>query len=259
MKSTLRDESLRNLTVSESRLREINNKLWSIIDEENNKQSEDNKKLWISYIIRFDKKGRSLLNFEEAIACYKNARNIERFIFSVVCLQSFRDRLFGKSIDINFDKLDINNCRLAVQGDDASWVDSTYSSTMDIIKKCKNLNIIFRSFATPFLVQIAGVFFGILLSIRGAQWLEPRLKIQYALPFAFVIVFLLFSNIWTYLYAVLLRGIDRIWSNIVFKEKQNIFMIVRNWMINIILGFIFLAGVKSVFSFLATSWNGIFQ
>ena len=130
---------------------------------------------------------------------------------------------------------------------------------MDIIKKYKNFNIIFRSFATPFLVQMAGVFLGVLLSIKGAQWLEPRLKIQYALPFAFVIVFLLFSNIWAYLYAVLLRGIDKIWPNVIFKEKQNIFMIIYKWMINIILGFIFLAGVKSIFSFLMGAWKSVFR
>jgi len=76
MKSTLRDESLRNLTISEAALKEIDNKLRTIINEENNKQSEENKKLWLTYIIRFDKKGRSLLSFEEAINCYKNARNI---------------------------------------------------------------------------------------------------------------------------------------------------------------------------------------
>ena len=43
------------------------------------------------------------------------------------------------------------------------------------------------------MIQIGGVFLGVLLSIRAGQWLEPKLKIQYALPFAFVIAFLLFS------------------------------------------------------------------
>ena len=259
MISTLRDENLRNITVSEIALKEIDDKLRVTVLEANNATSDENKKLWISYIIRFDKKGRSFLNFENAMECYKTARNIERFIFTVECYQSFQNRLFGKSVDIRFDGYDINYCRLAVQGDDTNWVDNLYPSLIDIIKKYKNYHFIIRTSTTPFLVQIVGVLLGILLSIKGAHWLSPRLKTEYAIPFSFVIVFLLFSNIWTYLYAALLRGIDKVWPNIIFKEKQNILLIILKWMMNIMLGFIFLAGVKSLFSFFVNVWNSIFQ
>jgi hypothetical protein len=258
MKSTLRDENLRNLSISEKMLNEINFLLLNIINTENNLQTDQNGKLWINYIIRYDKKGRSLLEFKEATDCYKNARKIERFLFSVQCLQSYRDKMFGKSIEIRFDAIDTNNSRLIVQGDDNAWVESTYASLAEIIKKYKNFNGIIRSFATPFLIQILGVFIGVLLSIKGAQLLAPKLQIEYPFPFAFLFVFLLFSNIWTYLYAGIIQGINFLWPNIIFKEKTRAFMVIK-WIINVILSAIFLAGVKSVFSFMYSVLSGILK
>ncbi|OQX87530.1 MAG: hypothetical protein B6D55_02940 [Candidatus Omnitrophica bacterium 4484_70.2] len=259
MKTTLRDEYLKNITVSENMLLELNNKIVEIINKINKTETDDQRKLWLTYIIRFDKKGKSVFTYDEAISCYKNAKIIERFIFSVDCWHSFQNKMFGKSVNIGFDILDINNCRLVVQGDDGLWVDSTYSALVDIIKKSKNLNFIAQNSFTPFLVQIAGVIIGVLLSIKGAQWLEPRLKIQYALPFAFIIVFLLFSNIWTYLYPALLRCINKLWPNITFKEKQNNLTIVIRWAMNILLGAIFLAGVKSIGSSLLNICGSLFK
>jgi hypothetical protein len=259
MKTTLRDEYFRNITVSEKMLVELNGKLFEIIDKNNASETDANRKLWLTYIIRFDKKGKSVLTYSEAISCYKDARILERFIFAIDCVQSYRDKMFGKSINIGFDVRDVNNCRLVVQGDDSSWVDSTYSALIDIIKKYKNFNFIVRNPFMPFSVQIGGVIVGVLLSIKGAQWLEPKLKIQYALPFAFIIVFLLFSNIWTYLYNALLRCVDKVWPNIIFKEKQNNFTVVVYWAMNTLLSAIFLIGVTSVGLFIFNTCGSLFK
>lgn len=259
MKSTLRDKYLRNITISEKTLTGLNSKLIDIIDITNQQETDTNKKIFLTYIIRFDEKGRSLFSFQEALKCYKDAKRIERFIFAIDCVQSYHNKMFGKSIAIHFDAFDQNNCKIVIQGDDSNWVDNTYSALMDVLEKTKNYNFIIRNSITPFLVQVGGVIVGILLSIRGAQWLEPRLKIQYALPFAFVIVFLLFSNFWTYLYTALLRCVDRLWPNATFKEKQNNLMIVFQWAMNIILGAIFLAGITSVGSFILNACGALFK
>lgn len=259
MKTTLRDNYLKNIKISKKDLQAINSKLNSIIVDANRKESNENKKMFFTYVIRFDEKGRSLFNFQEALKYYEDAKRIERFNFNIDCLQSYRNKMFGKSISIHFDNLNANNCRMVVQGDDSDWVDNTYSSLMDILLKAKNYNIIIRNPVTPFLVQVGGVVVGVLLSIKGAQWLEPKLNIQYSLPFAFVIIFLLFSNVWAYLYDVLLRCIDRLWPNVTFKEKQNNFIRVFHWAMNIVLGFVFLVGVKNVALFILNAVGSLFK
>lgn len=246
MKTTLRDSFLKNIDISEGALEKINDKLIEIINAANEKETQDNKKMFPTYILRFDGKGSSFFAFDEALDKYKNANKFERFVFAVDCLQSFQNKMFGKSIAVHLDGYDQNNCKLIVQGDEPGWVDNAFTSLEDVIKKFKNYNFIVRNQMSSFMIQVAGVVIGVLLSIRGAQFLAPKLNIQYALPFAFIIVFLIFSNSWTYLYSILLRCLGRLWPNVTFKEKQSNFRIIVRWCLNVILGFVFLAGVKTI-------------
>ena len=167
--------------------------------------------------------------------------------------------MLGKSIAINFDMLDQNNCKVIVQGDDDNWVDSSYSSLIGILGKLKNYHVVVRNSITPFIVQVGGVILGVLLSIKGAQWLEPKLDIEYALPFSFVIVFLLFSNVWTYFYNILLRFLGHLWPNVSCKEKQSNMKTIFQWGMNIVLATIFLAGITAIGLFILNTCSSLFK
>jgi hypothetical protein len=79
----------------------------------------------------------------------------------------------------------------------------------------------------PFLVQLLGVVFGLILSFWAAMKISPQLSIDNALGFSFIIFLVLFSNIWTLLYEQILRLLNYLWPNISFKARGGLHWIVR--------------------------------
>lgn len=233
MSSFLRDESLQNLAISEDALRKINEDILDVVvrvnDQLKEKYEGDELKrrfLFRSYIIRFDGKGFRLFEFEKAIRYFQDAHKVERFLFVVESIESL-SRTQGKSVELRFDALDLNNCTLVVQDDDGNWVDSVFCKLKERLTRYKNANRIVRNRWVPFLIQLIGVIVGFLLSLWVAIKFSPLLSIDNAAAFCFIIAFLLFSNIWTVVFDSIIKLLDYFWPNISFKAKGTIHWLVQ--------------------------------
>lgn len=249
MSQYLRDESIRNLSLSEDALRKINDDLVEIskqINESLKKQFKDEeltRKLLISsYIIRFDGRGFRLFEFEKIMRYFQDAKKVERFIFIIDSIGSI-NRIAGKSIDLNFDPLDINKCQLVVQDDDANWVDAVFCKLKERLNKYKNRNFIIQNRWIPFVVQLLGVIIGFVISLWVAIKISPKLLIDSPLAFTFVIAFLLFSNTWTLLYEGILRTLNYFWPNISFKKRDGF-----HWLFKALISSVFVSIILLILS-----------
>lgn len=233
MSQYLRDESLRNLSLSEEALRKINEDLLEVVKQANEslkKQYKDEeltkRLLIISYIIRFDGRGFRLFEFEKIMRYFQDAKKVERFIFILDSIGSI-NRITGKSIDLNFDALDAIKCQLIVQDDDNNWVDAVFCKLKERISRYKNKNFIIQNRLVPFIVQLLGVIAGFIISLWIAIKLSSKLTIDNSLAFTFVIAFLLFSNVWTLLYEGIIRILNYAWPNISFKERGGLHWLLK--------------------------------
>jgi hypothetical protein len=228
MSRFLRDEYLKNLTISEKALEELNEEIIKLSKNEftqllakhgKNNTKYKNKFLMPSYIIRFDGKGFTLYEFKDLKDYFNKAKKVERIIFVLDSVDSMH-AIIGKKIEIRFDSYDVNNCFISVQDDEKEWVDSSFTNLREIISKYKNYNWLARSRLAIILLQIMGVFIGFILSLWIAHILSPHFNIQHAFIFAFIAVFLIFSNLWGHIFEGLRWIVNKIWPNIAFKEKK---------------------------------------
>jgi hypothetical protein len=234
MSQFLRDEYLKNLNLDDKALIKIKEDL-DIISDRSNKglnleNQEEFKKRYLiaSYIIRFDNKGFRLFDFSKVLKYFDDAHRIERVIFILETGQSLlTNRLSGDSIEIRFDSKDANNCILLVQSDDDNWVDSNFLKLKERINRYKNRNFIIRNRWTPIIIQLSGVTVGFLVSLWVAIKISPKLQIENSLAFAFVIAFLIFSNLWTFLLSAIRRCLDFYWPNVSFKRIKGIHWLIR--------------------------------
>lgn len=217
----LRDEKLQNLELSEGSLQKIYGDLKEIVDQHNRGTDKaDPNYLLQFHIIRFDNKGFRLINFDNVMKYYNDAHEVERIIFLVYSDTAWKtSNVSGKSIELNLDALQPDKCRLFVQADDQNWVDATFWKLKERLDRYHNKNFLIRNRWFGAVVQFIGVFAGIVLSLWFGSKLASILTIQNPLIFGFVIAFLIFSNLWTYLYGVIGNLVDRIFPNITFKEK----------------------------------------
>jgi len=226
MSEYLRDESLRNLNMSKDALDELNNSLIKIRDEENatiSNNSSNQRFITATYIIRFDQKGFKLYEYNKAMEYFNSAKEVERFVFQLDSGEHHNSyKRKGKGIEIRFDSKNPNNCLFTVQDDQQVWVDSTFLTLQEVIKKYDNGNKLMRSSFVALSIQVLGVLIGVLFSLWVASKVSHRLSTPYPYGLAFIITLLIFSNIWGYLYLALLKYVDTFWPNISFKEMTGL-------------------------------------
>ena len=226
MSEYLRDESLRNLNMSKSALDELNSSLIKIRDGENVKignNSSSQQFITMTYIIRFDQKGFKLYEYNKAMEYFNSAKEIERFIFQLDSDEHSKTyKLKGKGVEIKFDSKVPGNCSLTVQDSQQGWVDSTFLTLQEVIKKYNNGNKLMRSTFVVLSIQVLGVLIGILFSLWVASKVSHRLSTPYPYGLTFIITLLIYSNIWGYLYLVLLKCVNAFWPNISFKEMTGL-------------------------------------
>ena len=229
-------------SLNESRLKKINDVLTDIADESNQgltrgSEGPDRELLLPSYIIRFDKKGFILHDFEKVLRYFREARKVERVIFMLDTNESYlSNKQRGKSIELRFDIKDINNCYLAVQDDTSEWMDASFLKVTELLNTYKNKNYLIRNNWLPFVVQILGVFIGFIISLWAAVKIAPFLSIEYAFVVTFVLAFLVFSNSWTFIYPWIFKVLDFYWPNISLKDRKGI-----HWLIQALISTAFVA------------------
>ena len=227
MSRYLRDTYIKNISLNEDRLHLINDAFVEIANTNNRGLPDDddgkNKTAIVSYLIRFDNKGFVLHDFNEVLKYHKNSKKIERIFFIVDTNQShFSNAQFGKRAELRFDSKEPNNCILTVQDDDQNWVNATFCKIEEELSKYKNRNFIVRNAWTPFVVQILGVITGFVISLWAALRISPLLSVEYSLIVSFILAFLIFSNIWTYLNQQILKLINGMFPNVAFKDSKGL-------------------------------------
>jgi hypothetical protein len=203
----LRDQGILFLTIQEVDLELINSDLQEVLAKSNSAGDP----AVLSYLLRYDGLGIIRTGFEEIKRSFGIAKNIDRVIFQL--------KSRSKSVEVKIDKGDRNNCLLVVSDNDEAWVDSTFRRLSSRIKQFQNRNGFMHSLPVEFAIQISGVLVGFALCLIVAQSISSCLNFRYSFFVAFVGLFLLFSNVWTYVLILLGRLRIFLWPFISFKKK----------------------------------------
>ncbi len=218
----LRDENVKNISLNEESLNQLSELFCERAVQINKSLNADyeNKEQLVSYIIRFDNKGHRFYEIDEAIRQYRNAGNVERFIITMDSLENINTNgLNGTKMEARFDIGNKDNCCISVSSENNDWVESSYSTLNDFIKKNKNNNGIIRTSWTPFLVQILGVLFGLTFSIWAALRISPSVDVENSFILSFLFCLLIYSNIWNHLNERVLYFIGFLFPNVRFERQ----------------------------------------
>ncbi|MBN1354509.1 MAG: hypothetical protein JW994_07570 [Candidatus Omnitrophica bacterium] len=220
MSDFLRDVKLQNLELSEASLQQIYKDFKDIVDTANSSRPTPDDKLFQFHIIRFDNKGFRLVSFDDVIKHYQDARTIERLFFYIYSGKFLKmNGINGTSIELALNVLAPDKCTLTVQDDNQAWVDAIFSKLKARLDKYHGKNYLIRNRVTGALIQLLGVFAGIIVSIWLGGKIASILTIQHPHIFGFFVVFLVFSNLWGYLYGAIGNLLDRMFPNITFMDK----------------------------------------
>ncbi|MFH1933992.1 MAG: hypothetical protein ABIN18_20775 [Pseudomonadota bacterium] len=220
----LRDVYVKNVTLDEDALEVISEffveRSNGINSQLPNNGKDDKRQVFLTYVIRFDNKGYRLFHIDDVLKYYKQAKIVERIIFTIESGDSIStSRLLGTHMELRLDAKDNNNCFFGVSGEDSDWVDSAFNGVMDIITKNTNKNAFIRNNWTQFLVQIVGVVAGFIISLWAGIKIAPHLAFENAFVVSFLFAFLVFSNVWTYLNQRILSIINYCFPNLRFYRK----------------------------------------
>ncbi|MCK5591794.1 MAG: hypothetical protein KAI72_07545 [Candidatus Pacebacteria bacterium] len=220
MSKFLKDLYLKNLTLSESAIEEINTEIENVINTANKGVGPLSiNYLILKYIIRFDGQGYTMYDYEEFKSYFKKAKKVERVLFAAYSIDSF-NAITGKCVNLNFDLNDLNNCYLGVTDDDKNWTNSIFNDLKQILDKHKNLYWLIRNSWTAFFVQALGALGAFSISLWAANKIYKKFDIENSLVFYFIAILLLLGNLWTPVYQSILSFINSVWPNIKFKPKK---------------------------------------
>lgn len=259
----LRDEFVKNISVDEKALMQISHFFQEKENEINislgNMATQREKVVYLTFIIRFDKKGYRFHDFDDVIKCYREAHKVERVIFTLESTESSgSNRLVGTVIELRLDAKDKNNTNMTISSDDRNLVDASFANLSELVGKLKNNNHLIRNNWTQFAIQIIGVVTGFIVSLWAAIKLAPHLKIQTPFVFSFLFIFLVFSNTWGYLNQQILNLINFCFPNLRFERRSKDAI---HWILQALIGgitiaiLLFLLG--KIFSYVGEILNGL--
>ncbi|MCH8040154.1 MAG: hypothetical protein IH977_07395 [Nitrospinae bacterium] len=237
MAQFLRDVHISNIKIKEDviiQLAEVFANRANALISSAQKQGNDDNKLFLTFIIRFDGKGYRVFALADLLRYFQRAKVIERIIFSIETAVSLRsNREVGEHLSLWLDKIDPQKCYLSVTSDDSDWVDSSYSAVQEILTKCKTKNGWARSGWSTLTIQLLGVAVGFGLSIWAATLISPNLSIENAFVITFFFALLIFSNAWGYINNIVLAYVHSVFPNIQFyrPDKDRV-----NWVMQGIIG-----------------------
>jgi len=199
----------------------------------------DPKMLVTTSVIRFDRKGYRYFDIKETIRDFRQAETVERLIFTLESLQSRQsNRVQGNYVELWLEPADPSRTTLVASSDDRDWCDAAFTSVSEYLRKIGNRNAIIRNGWTPAFVQLLGVVIIFLLSLWAAARISPRLDIENPFAISLLFVLLLLSNIWTYVSQQILRATDHFFPNVRFARPHKDKM---QWLIQALIGGLFTA------------------
>lgn len=222
MAQFFRDEQLANITIDQNAIEQIFATLEnrrSTMPEQGNLMQESSASFLFT-IIRFDNKGHHVFTLSELLNYFHQAKYVERIIFILESAASVSsNRAVGSYLEVRFDHSAPKTCFLSVASDNNDWVESSFSAVIEALGSFKNRNRWAQSIWTQFIVQVAGVFTGFLISLWVATSISPHLAIENAFIISFLFVLLIFSNLWTYLNQLVLLYVNRVFPSIKFYRQ----------------------------------------
>jgi hypothetical protein len=120
-----------------------------------------------------------------------------------------------------------SNNKLFVYGDNEVWVKNTYARIRDLLKTLKNDNKIIYSPLFEMIIQLSAVLAIIAVATKTSLYLSAFVNVPYASVYTFVAVFLLFSNVWTFLLRWLINLRGRFFPSVGFSEKYLLNKVIK--------------------------------
>ncbi len=152
----------------------------------------------VATTIRFDQKGYRIFDRERTLEQFKEATFVERLIFDLNSIESIRiGNASGSYCNLRLDTNESVRCFLTVSSDDEDWLNSTFAAVKDILARCKNRNGWIRNPVAGLTLRIFGLLSGFVFSLWAATLISPNLKIENAFLISFILVLLVFSNLWS--------------------------------------------------------------
>ena len=165
-----------------------------------------------------------------------------------------KDR-YNIQLQIHIEKLfviDHNNLnKLFVFGEDETWVKNTFCRIRDVLEQIKTSNKIVYSSWFEMIIQLVAVFAIVASCIKASNHFSQYSQMQYAPVYAFIALFLLFSNAWTYFARWLIHLRGRIFPSVGFGCRYKLATVFRSvgwfiilgiaaWSIQTLMNFVFL-------------------
>lgn len=236
MAQFLRDQFLKNLTISAETITQIYNFFDQRVAVLNGALAGngDLPTRMLRYnVIRFDNKGYRVFSLQDLLSYFELAHTVERIVFTAEAQQSIgSNRVLGTYLELRLD-VDSNSCVLLTSSDDKDWVDASFSAVEDIIARARNKHYLIRNGWTPLLVQIFGVGLGFIASLGIAAKVAPFIAIENALLISFLFAMIVFSNVWTPINNQIGRLINKAFPSIYFIRPKKA---TAHWLLQALVG-----------------------
>jgi len=196
----LRDEEISNITVTEEHLGQIfdalTRRMHTMPEVIAAKPNQPN--AFVATTIRFDQKGNRIYERQRMLDHFNEASFVERVIFELNSTDSARtNSAHGSYCSLRLDTNENMKCFLTVSSDDEDWLNGTFAAILDILARCKNRNRWIRNPVVEIAIQLSGLLAGFGLGLWAAALIAPNLKIENAFLISFLLVLLIFSNVWS--------------------------------------------------------------
>lgn len=218
----LRDELITDFTITEDALGRLVDELFAryLLMPEYLQNTEEPDVILIM-TIRFDEKGYRAFDKETLLKYFREAHEVERVVFELSSGESIRsNKASGSYIDLRFDKHENSVCYATYSSDDENWMNGSFNAIHEILKNYKNFVGLARSPWIELIIQLSGIFLGFILSLYGASIIAPNLTIENPFLISFVLVLLVFSNLWGYVNQRLKGLIYKTFPKVVFKRPH---------------------------------------
>ena len=245
MAKFLRDKRISNVTLNKGALFEIFGTFERRADALPPLPHGEKENLFVFAVIRFDGKGYRVFSCEELLRYFRSSKAVERIILGFQTASAISsNNVVGSFIDLRFDSSDSNQCYLQVSSEDSDWVDASFATLEESLRKMNNGHGWSRSQWFRLLIQLSGVLAGFLVSLWAAAVITPKIPAENAFVIIFLFVLLLFSNTWDYLRNLISSTVDRFFPNIEFfrPDKDR-----HRWLMRTVIGGVIVAILLYVF------------
>lgn len=197
----LRDEQVSNLTIDPeavSSLVDVFMSRGTSMPEFVLQQESQPTNVFLSFTIRFDEKGYRVFDKDQLLHYFQEATEVERILFELTSGESIStNRAVGSYLDLRLDSSENVTCFLTVSSDNEDWVNGSFAAVKEELVKYGNRHSWVKNPWVDLLIQMTGLFLGFFVSLWGASQIAPKLTIENAFLISFLVVLLVFSNLWT--------------------------------------------------------------